>query len=364
MKTLGGVLLALLGMRYARGTRPAAAAVPPAVSRVATVHDSRASLAGKGLDNADLDPAVVRRMVNGGVLAFTGETDLRRAWLKIIPDPTKKVAIKVNCQIRGIYTKANVVQPLVEGLLSIGVPADNIIIYDMTDKAFDLAGFVKNRGPGVKVGTVADFGGYSRFLFHRLANLLTGGHEHSGWNYLSMLARDSRFGSVRFVSSMLVNGRTRPWDCAYLINVPVLKALDGYSGVTLSMKNHYGSIANPGEHHDDIMEYIPFVNSLPEIRTKTRLIVLDAIFGEYKWVNGRDQKYVERVNRVIVSNDPVAVDATGWRMIEEMRAKHRLGPVQPQPAFIARAASMGLGNMAPERIQLLTVETSGVNERT
>ncbi|QVW33912.1 DUF362 domain-containing protein [Geobacter sulfurreducens] len=364
MKTLGGVLLALLGMRYARGTRPAAAAVPPAVSRVVTVHDSRASLAGKGLDNADLDPAVVRRMVNGGVLAFTGETDLRRAWLKIIPDPTKKVAIKVNCQIRGIYTKANVVQPLVEGLLSIGVPADNIIIYDMTDKAFDLAGFVKNRGPGVKVGTVADFGGYSRFLFHRLANLLTGGHEHSGWNYLAMLARDSRFGSVRFVSSMLVNGRTRPWDCAYLINVPVLKALDGYSGVTLSMKNHYGSIANPGEHHDDIMEYIPFVNSLPEIRTKTRLIVLDAIFGEYKWVNGRDQKYVERVNRVIVSNDPVAVDATGWRMIEEMRAKHRLGPVQPQPAFIARAASMGLGNMAHERIQHLTVETSGVNERT
>jgi len=361
MKTLAGALLALVGMRYVQDPRPAGAAVPPLRSRVVTVHDGRASRAGKGLDNADLDAAIVHEMVNAGILAFTGETDLRCAWLKIVPDPAKKVAIKVNCQIRGIYTKAKVVQPLVEGLLAIGVPADNIVIYDMTDKAFDLAGFVKNRGPGLKVGTVADFGGYSRFLFHRLANLLTGGHESSGWNYLSMLARDSRFGSVRFVSSLLANGRSKPWDCAYLINVPVLKALDGYSGVTLSMKNHYGSIANPGEHHDDIMEYIPFVNNLTEIRTKTRLIVLDAIFGEYKWVNGRDQKYVERVNRMIVSNDPVAVDATGWRMIEEMRAKHRLGPVQPQPAFIARAASMGLGNMAPERIEHLDIGTNGVN---
>lgn len=338
-KTLVGALLALFGARFACGDSPARAAVQRSKSRVVTAHAAGASRAGGGLDNVDLDDVVVREMVHGGILAFTGETDLRRAWLKIIPDPTKKVAIKVNCQIRGVYTKAKVVQPLVDGMLAIGVLSDNIIIYDMTDTAFDLAGFVKNTGQGVKIGRVADFGGYSRILFHRLANLLTGGHDNSGLNLLSRITRWQ-------------GGR---WDCSYLINVPVLKALDGYSGVTLSMKNHYGSIGNPGEHHKDIMEYIPTINALPEIRDKTRLVVLDAIFGEYKWVNGRNQQYVTRVNKVLISDDPVAIDATGWRMIEELRVKHGLGPVQPQPTFIARAAALGLGNMAPERIEHLTI---------
>lgn len=341
IKALAGALLALYCLLFRRATTTVHADVPPVKSRVVTVHDRRASRAGKGLDNADLDAAVVREMVNNGILAFTAETDLRRAWLKIIPDPTKKVAIKVNCQIRGIYTKFKVVQPLVEGMLAIGVPPDNIIIYDMSDTAFELAGFVKNRGPGVKIGTASDFGGYSKVLFHRLANLLTGGHNNSGLNLLS-----------RTISTP--NGQ---WDCSYLINVPVLKALDGYSGVTLSMKNHYGSIGNPGDHHDDIMEYIPLINNLPEIRNKTRLIVLDAIFCEYKWINGRDQTYVERVNKVLVSDDPVAIDATGWRMIEKLRANHHLGPLKPQPDFIARAASMGLGNMDMDRIEHLAVGT-------
>jgi uncharacterized protein (DUF362 family) len=339
IKTIAAILLTLYGVFFRRALTFADANVAAKKSLVVTVHDDKATRAGNGLDNENLNAGVVARMVNAGILSFTAETDLKRAWCKIIPDPSKKVAIKVNCQIRGIYTKAKVVQPLVEGLLSIGVSPDNIIIYDMTDTAFELAGFVKNSGSGVKIGTVADFGGYSRILFSRLANLLTGGHVNSGLNILSQALRTQ-------------GGR---WDCAYLINVPVLKALDGFSGVTLSMKNHYGSIGNPGEHHEDIMDYIPAINALPEIRNKTRLVVLDAIFGEYKWINGRDQQYVERVNKILISDDPVAVDATGWRMIEQLRAKHGLGAVQPQPRYIVNAATMGLGNMAMDRIEYLTV---------
>ena len=333
---------------FLNGVRPRVAlASPPGRSRVVSVHDPRASALGKGLDNADLDPSVLRGMVNKGVLALTGAKELREAWRQIIPDPSRKVAIKVNCQIRGVYTKAKVVQPIVEGVMMAGVPADHVIIYDMTDNAFDLAGFRRNTGPGVKVGKVGDFGGYSRVLYHRLANLLTGGHGYSGVNLLSRA----------------VNGKGGGWNCDYLINVPVLKALDGYCGVTLGMKNHYGSIANPGEHHKDIMEHIPLVNSIPEIRNKTRLIVLDAVFGEYKWVNGRDQSNVARVNRVLLSRDPVALDSVGWRMIEELRKEHALPPVAPQPAYIAKAALLGLGVADPARIELLQIAGEG-NART
>lgn len=277
---------------------------------------------------------------------MTGAAGLRDAWREIIPDPGRRVAIKINCQIRGVYTKAKVVQPIVEGLLLAGVPAGNIVIYDMTDTAFEIAGFRRNTGSGVKVGTVSDFGGYARFLYHRLANLLTGGHDSSGANLL--------FNGV--------NASGGRWDCEYLINVPVLKALDGYAGVTLSMKNHYGSIGNPGEHHKDIMEHIPLVNSLPQIRRKTRLIVLDGIFGQYKWTNGPNQQYISRVNKVLLSRDPVALDAVGWRIIESIRKEHGLPPVSPVPAYIAKAAAMDLGIADPARIDIINVAPS-VGER-
>jgi len=333
-----GAALVLMGL----GGRLPCAQGAPRRSRVVTVHDPMASAAGKGLDNADLDAEVVRGMVQRAVLSFTGESDLETAWRRIIPDPEKRVAVKVNCQIQGVYTKAKVVQPIVEGVLLAGVPADRIIIYDMTDNAFALAGFRRNTGPGVKVGTVDDFGGYSRFLFHRLANLLTGGYRYSG---LNLIPRPG--------------GGSGPYGCDYLINVPVLKALDGYCGVTLSMKNHYGSIANPGEHHKDIMEHIPLVNSLPQIRQKTRLVVLDAIFGQYKWINGRDQRHVARVDKIVVSDDPVAIDATGWRMIEELRARHGVGPVTPHPAYIARAAALGVGVADFSRIEQVQLGPAG-----
>lgn len=348
---VAAMLAAVTGFMNSKITTSAFAEKISGKSRVVSVFHPGASAAGTGLDNSDLDENVVRQMVNTGILAFTGEKDLKRAWRKIIPDTSKKVAIKINCQIQGVYTKSKVVQPLVEGLIACGVPADNIVIYDMTNHAFELAGFKRNLGRGVKVGRVADFGSYSRFLFNRLANLLTGGYEHSAWNLVAKVSRESNYSSLRFLANLLLPEQQPPWNCEYLINVPVLKALDGYSGVTLSMKNHYGSFGNPSEHHDDIMDHIPLINNRPEIRNKTRLIVLDAIFGEYKWINGRDQKYVERVNKILISKDTVAIDTLGWQMIEKMRKANGIGPVSPQPIFIAKAAQMGLGNHAMEQIE-------------
>lgn len=293
-------------------------------SRLVTVSHPRAADGTGGKDNINLNDEIVRHMVDEGVKAFTEKKHLKEAWAAIIPDPRKRVAIKVNCQIEGIYTKAKIVTPIVDALIQRGVNPDNIIIYDKTDKAFKYAGFTKNSGHGVKVGTVKDFGGYHRFFFNRLAKLLTGG----------LLSTEKKY------------------YCDYLINVPVLKALDGYSGVTLSMKNHYGSIANPHDHHKDIMTYLPKLNNLPYIREKTRLIVMDAIFVEYKWINGRDQKYIDILNKIMISDDPVAVDHTGWEIIDKKRKKHGLSPVSPEPIYIQQAADMGLGANNPSHINL------------
>lgn len=327
-------------------------------SKVVSVFHSGATDGTGKLDNANLDANVVKRMVDEGIKRFTGVDNLRGAWEKIIPDPSRKVAIKINCQITGIYTKSKVVNPIIDGLVLRGVKPDNIIIYDLTDNAFEVAGFKKNRGSGVKVGKTSDFGGYSRFFYNRMANLLTGGHNYSPFNLMDDYVRENEGAFMSTPAKYIISKVERNYDCHYLINVPVLKALDGYSGVTLSMKNHYGSIGNPHNHHDDIMDFIPFLNNQPQIRDKTRLIVMDAIFIEYKWQNKEKRDYIDILNQILVSDDTVAIDYRGWKMIEERRKAHQMEPLSPQPVFIRTAALMGLGYDDPERIEQEFVDLS------
>ena len=293
--------------------------------RVVIVHNSEAS-DGLGKDNVNLDQNIVKEMVNEGVKMLTGESTTLAAWTQIIPDPTKKVAIKINTQIKGIYTKSKVVQGIVDGLVERGVPEDNIIIYDKTMNAFGYGGFVKNLGPGVKVGNLdaGDFGGFS---------------EDSSKYYIANFLLDP----------------TSEYYAEYIINVPVLKALDGWTGVTLSMKNHYGTVM---PMHDDIMNSVVKANALPEIRDRTRLIVVDAIFGQYLWQSGRTQHYTDIVNKIMVGYDTVAIDWKGWQMIEEMRASHGEGSATPYPEFIEIAAGepYSLGTNNPAEMDIIELD--------
>jgi hypothetical protein len=69
---------------------------------VVRAHYSGATDGSGGKDNENLIVSAVKQMVNAGVKAITGKSSVLDAWTYIIPDSTKKVAIKVNCQIAGI----------------------------------------------------------------------------------------------------------------------------------------------------------------------------------------------------------------------------------------------------------------------
>lgn len=284
----------------------------------------------EGLDNANLNGTVVSEMVALGIQRLTEQTSIEDAWAQIIPDPTATVAIKVNCQIEAIYTKAKIVNAVVYGLTRIGVAPGNILIYDLGDTAFKFAGFEKNLGPGVKIGTNDDFGGYSR---------------------LSKFHPPGPGGSIKFCT--VVAGRGK-YSCDYIINVPVLKALDGYCGVTMAMKNHFGSIANPWELHANIHRSVAALNAHRFIRGKTRLILVDGVFAQYKWTNGRDQANVTATNQIMLGKDSVAIDSVGWWTIEQLREKNGLDPISPPPEYLTIAAEeFGLGNTDINKMDIL-----------
>jgi len=216
------------------------------------------------------------------------------------------------------------------------VSPSHIVIYDLTDNAFPYAGFEKNLSSGIKVGTVAELGGFSWFSYFGIPI------RGIGRRFCKVLAGEGRYG------------------CDYLINMPVLKALDGTeegcAGVTSSMKNHFGSISNCAKLHPTVQDSLAALNAHKLIVKKTRLILVDGIFAEYKWVNGRNQDYVATTNQILLGNDTVAIDYTAWQTIEELRRNHDLGPVHPKPTYIHKAAvEYGLGNDDPKKIELIDI---------
>ena len=70
-----------------------------------------------------------------------------------------------------------------------------------------------------------------------------------------------------------------------------------------------------------------------------------------------------KCNSLIVSSDPVALDATGWRMIERKRAEEGLKTLEAEqrsPRYIMTAADHEhrLGNCDPSRIDAVVVNAA------
>lgn len=142
--------------------------------------------------------------------------------------------------------------------------------------------------------------------------------------------------------------------CDYLINVPVLKD-HGIAGVTLSLKNHYGSIDRPGACHGNSCDpYIGKLNSASQIREKTALILCDALFGIYQGGPGGKPQWVNR--QILASTDPVALDYTGMTVLDAKRREKSLAPVSTRAHYLDTAAALQLGTNDPQQMEGVTLK--------
>jgi hypothetical protein len=145
-------------------------------------------------------------------------------------------------------------------------------------------------------------------------------------------------------------------ECDAILNLPIMKD-HSISGVTVAMKNHYGSIGNPGAQHADIHRKLVDLNDLPQIKDKTRLVVCDLVhnvvdggpFGSPHYFPGG----------MLAATDFVACDAVCWYAIEEERANRDLPTLKAagrEPVYIAAAQERGLGVAELERINVNIIE--------
>jgi hypothetical protein len=176
------------------------------------------------------------------------------------------------------------------------------------------------------------------------------------------------------------------------ISIPVLKDHRS-AGVTLALKNlSHGSVNNVARSHisgtefampresgwgtlNQCNQFIPAMVALPQIRQKAVLQILDGLVATYEGGPGNWNRTFATWERgsLFFATDPVAVDRIGWEIIDEQRASRSLpriasmgvdaqngalvpgGPAQEsfhirQPQHVPLAATLGLGTFDRAKI--------------
>jgi hypothetical protein len=198
------------------------------------------------------------------------------------------------------------VMVVTECLQNVGIPPEQIVIYDRSTGELRSSGYPINQdGPGVRC-----YG--------------TDGNYTSGWTLLDIDIS---------LSDILLN-------CDALINMPVLKG-HTVSGCTFAMKNHYGTFSNPPRFHRPIGPAIAGLNALPPIRERTRLII-----GDTLTICTQDWNKAATGDSILMSRDPVAHDMIGLQMLGEVIASQGgsvTGATNTAIWWLENGTELGLG---------------------
>jgi len=278
-----------------------------------------------------LDESRMRELLFEAVQIVSGKKDEEAAWRHFFR-PYETVGLKLNCLGgRSLSPRAELAGAICDGLASVGVKKSNIILWDQTDRDLRKAGY--------RITTAEN-------------EIRCVGNDHTGLGYDQNLSEAGSVGTLvcRVASTF----------CDALVNVPVLKDHD-LAGVSISLKNYYGAIFNPNKFHANGCDpYVADLNTMPVFREKTRLIICDATTAQYNGGPGYKSNWAWRYSAILVSTDPVALDAVGHSIIEKKRIEAGLKSLADEgrpPRHIASAAhpSRGLGVADLNKIEIVKI---------
>jgi len=277
-----------------------------------------------------VDGDVVREMVKTGITRLLGR-DLEESFALLF-DKDDVVGLKVNPVGPVINTRPETVEAVIQWLTGCGLPRENIVIWDRLNSDLESAGFR---------------------VAKRSSRIRCIGNDELGYSGDLMIHGSAGSRVCRTLTDV----------CDVVINLPVLKD-HGIAGVTIALKNLFGAIHNPNKYHLNVGDpYVADVFAFPPIRRKVRLTICDAITAEYHGGPSYMPQWTWPYNGLLVSQDPVALDYTGWRIIEKKRAEKgmkSLRELKREPTYIATAADAHhrLGTNDPARIEVVKAGAS------
>ncbi|OGD19978.1 MAG: hypothetical protein A2W03_16025 [Candidatus Aminicenantes bacterium RBG_16_63_16] len=131
-----------------------------------------------------------------------------------------------------------------------------------------------------------------------------------------------------------------------------------WSGMGSCIKNYIMFVPQPWAYHGDACADLARIWSLPPVMDKTRLNVLVMLTPLFHSVGPHNfsRDYVWPYSGILVGRDPVAVDATGFRILQAKRLQHfgEDRPLETSAHHIALADTRHhLGVSDPGRIDLV-----------
>jgi uncharacterized protein (DUF362 family) len=313
--------------------------------RVVEVADKRA------ISGNRVSQPVVHEMLERGLKELTGENSAKAAFAKFI-EPGDVVGIKINPSgAPACCSSPELVREIIEGLRSVGVPVENIVVYDRFGYEIELGSYQALLPPGVLVVGVQDglldASGYD-------ANVYCEANFFGEWETRSYMA------------SMVASRVDK------IINVPTLKDHSA-AGVTGCLKNvAYGTFNNVARSHQAPTSFtnplIGVMCTVEPLRSKVVLNIMDGM--RMVWHGGpltQNQNFILQTGVLLISTDPVAMDTIELEAIEKQRREQGAPSVWEhnpksitkdsgefygdasknlfyrQPGHIAAAGKLGLG---------------------
>ena len=266
--------------------------------------------------------AVVEKMLDKSLAKLTDSKSGADAWKKLF-SPKDVVGIKVNCLFgKMVSTRPEVVRAVIAGLRTAGVDENNIIVWDRSSGDLAKSGFSLNKdGPGVKYFADDD-------------------------NWGPEIQQGAFKGRITKVISEKVTA---------IINMPVLKT-HGITGISCCLKNHYGSFDNPGNHHGNCCNAMADFSSIPMVKDKTRLVVVDALRPQHSGGPGLQADDQFNYYSMMVSADPLAADYQGLQIIQGKLTQLGKEPIPDKKlGWLTSAHERGVGTCDPNKIEVLRV---------
>ncbi|PYK28959.1 MAG: hypothetical protein DME59_00745 [Verrucomicrobia bacterium] len=341
MRKVALVFFCAISYGLARGQQPA-----PTPSIVYAVHEPDA------IKSYEANPRVVREMVNRLVLAVTGQSDVAKAWASLVA-PNDRVGIKI-CAAGGelFTTHHDIVNAIVDGLAAAGHPRSSIIVWDRSLGGIKEAGY-RPGTDGYQLRSIAPHDGYDAkaVLSAPLAGkLVWGDFEYVGdTGKMPLLADAEATSNVSHFSKIISS------EVDKVINVPVMSVSEtnGIAGCMYNMTipniDNWRRFAQGSRFGAESLGEI-YSNAL--IAKKVVFNLMDGLIAQYAGGPQPQPNYALHHATLYASKDPVALDATALRRLEEWRKRGILRPVGPVASYIDFASQLGLGNSAPNQIEI------------
>jgi hypothetical protein len=289
----------------------------------------------------------IQAMVDRGMTTLTGTSTTTAAWLSLV-STQDIIGIKVFSEPGpNSGTRPAVATAVVQGLLSAGIPPQQIVIWDKYQSDLRLAGFSGlARRFGIRVAGSAE-AGYDETNFYAtplLGNLVWGDYEFG--------RKGEGIGRKSFVSKLVTKQMTKIISITPLMN----HNQAGVCGNLFSLA--LGSVDNTTRFESDtgrLSTAVPEIYALPALGDRVVLNIVDALICQYEGEERSLLHYSAVLNQLRFGRDPVALDVLSLQELDRQRQLAKAPVLKTNRELYTNASLLELGVSDEKRIQVESI---------